>query len=986
MAARDDSPGVSFFDLSSGGATGRLVRDKDWAATALGPRQSWPRSLHNHLSMIFELPTAAIIFWGPSQVQLYNDGYSVIMGPRHPQYLGATFRECWPEAYDTIHPWMRRVLENGETVAVNRTLVPLTRYGFTEEAYFTFSFSPLRDDAGRIAGVLQIVTEVTDAVLSERRTAVLHQLSNHTTRATTSDDALRLATDVLGDSRADLPFSIIYLVDPSDKRRFVLSASTGDHALPKQIDLDADSASPVPDLARMVCERKSVVINDFAAHIDSSGAARSEPSILAVAEPIAAADQHSVAAILVAGISRSLRLDRSYHDFLELVAGQLATLLMAAQAREDERRRAEALAEIDRAKTEFFSNVSHEFRTPLTLILGPVEDALTDPSKALAGDALEAVHRNALRLLRLVNNLLDFARIEAGRLTSSFEPVDLALLTAGLTGSFQSLVESAGLKLRVDCPSISEPVSVDQSQWEKIVLNLMSNAFKFTFEGEITVRLRESEGQIHLSVSDTGTGIPESELPKIFDRFHRVAGARGRTFEGTGIGLALVQGLAKQHGGLVQVESVVGKGTTFTVSIPKRIGTPPTEPAGLGKAVSAPSSAASYLRDAARWSRADAERRLATPGPRPEIAAPGPVDDDMQSRILVVDDNADMRAYLVRLLSQTWFVEAAEDGQVAFESAVRRPPDLILSDIMMPRMDGVAMLSALRANPATRTVPVMLLSARAGEEAVAHGFDTGADDYLVKPFAARELLARVRMHLEMARLRREWARELERANQELEAFSYSVSHDLRAPLRAIDGFAKILIEDYGQQLDDQASHYLGRVRTATRRMAELIDDLLELSRIARAPLNRERADVSALVRRILADLAERDPQRSVRTSIPEGLVADADPRLLAVVLENLLGNAWKFTARSDDPRIEVGRERRDEAWSFFVRDNGAGFDMAYAARLFAPFQRLHEESEFPGTGIGLATVQRVISRHGGRIWAEAALGQGATFYFTVGEC
>jgi light-regulated signal transduction histidine kinase (bacteriophytochrome) len=299
-------------------------------------------------------------------------------------------------------------------------------------------------------------------------------------------------------------------------------------------------------------------------------------------------------------------------------------------------------------------------------------------------------------------------------------------------------------------------------------------------------------------------------------------------------------------------------------------------------------------------------------------------------------------------------------------------------------MDGVAMLNALRANPATRTVPVMLLSARAGEEAVAHGFDTGADDYLVKPFAARELLARVRMHLEMARLRREWARELERANQELEAFSYSVSHDLRAPLRAIDGFAKILIEDYGQKLDDQAGHYLGRVRTATQRMAELIDDLLELSRIARAPLNRERADVSALVRQILADLAERDPQRSVRTSIREGLVADADPRLLAVVLENLLGNAWKFTARSDDPGIEVGQERRDDAWSFFVRDNGAGFDMAYAARLFAPFQRLHDESEFPGTGIGLATVQRVISRHGGRIWAEAAPRKGATFYFTLG--
>src|SRR5688572_7983509 len=174
--------GVTFHDLSAGGQVGALIREKDWSATSLGPLSSWPRSLNNHLSMIFELPTAAIIFWGPDQIQLYNEGYSVIMGPRHPQHLGSTFAECWPEAYDAIHPWMRRVLENGETVAVNRTLVPLTRFGFTEEAYFTFSFSPLRDDAGEIAGVLQLVTEVTDAVLGERRTAALHELSSQTAR------------------------------------------------------------------------------------------------------------------------------------------------------------------------------------------------------------------------------------------------------------------------------------------------------------------------------------------------------------------------------------------------------------------------------------------------------------------------------------------------------------------------------------------------------------------------------------------------------------------------------------------------------------------------------------------------------------------------------------------------------------------------------------------------------------------------------------
>jgi signal transduction histidine kinase len=987
--ARDDSPGVSIVDLSAGGETGRLIRDKDWAATALGPRDSWPRSLHNYLSMIFELPTAAIIFWGPTQIQLYNDGYSVIMGPRHPQYLGETFRECWPEAYETIHPWMSRVLENGETVAVNRTLVPLTRYGFTEEAYFTFSFSPLRDDQGRIAGILQIVTEVTDAVLWERRISVLHELSNQTAHANTTDDALRRAAEVLSGSKADLPFSIIYLADRLDKRRFVLSTSTGlssaDHRFPTEVELSADAVAPIPELAQVICERRGATIDNLAARMGTfHDATLSEPPTRAVAEPIATADQQRLAAILIAGISPRLQLDQSYRGFLELVAAQLATLLVAARAHEDERRHAEALAEIDRAKTEFFSNVSHEFRTPLTLILGPLEDALSDPSKALREDALAAVHRNALRLLRLVNNLLDFARIESNRLTSSLEPTDVAALTAGLAGSFQSLVESAGLKLYVDCPPISELVYVDRSQWEKIVLNLVSNAFKFTFDGEIAVRLSESEGDVQLSVSDTGVGIPGLELPKIFDRFHRVAGARGRSFEGTGIGLALVEGLAKQHGGCVRVESIVEKGTTFTVSIPKRGDRAPTDPTASVESSASGSDAASYIRDATYWSGVDAERRRTTHEPHAETRARVMKGDEPRSRILVVDDNADMREYLVRILSQNWLVETAEDGQAAFESAVRRRPDLILSDVMMPRMDGVALLNALRANPETRTVPIMLLSARAGEDAIVHGFETGADDYLVKPFAARELLARVRMHLEMARLRREWASELERAYKELEAFSYSVSHDLRAPLRAIDGFANALLEEYGPKLDDRAGHYLGRVRTATKRMAQLIDDLLGLARIARTPLSRERVDVSALVRRVLRDLTELDPQRGVQTCILEGLVADGDPRLLAVLFENLLGNAWKFTARSCNPRIEVGQESRDDACVLFVRDNGAGFDMAYAGQLFAPFQRLHTESEFPGTGIGLATVQRVVSRHGGQIWAEAARDKGATFYFTLG--
>ena len=528
--------GVSFHDLSAGGQVGALIREKDWSATPLGPFTSWPRSLRNHLSMIFELPTAAIIFWGPDQIQLYNDGYSVIMGPRHPKHLGSTFRECWPEAYDSIIPWMRRVLENGETVEVNRTLVPLTRFGFTEESYFTFSFSPLRDDAGKIAGILQLVTEVTGELLAQRRATALRELSNQTPDAKTSADALRLAAAVLGKYAADLPFCLLYVVESGDVIKLTLTARAG----------FAEEPPPIPELERAVRERAFIPVANLPTP--------------AFAAPVFAADQQTVVAGLVAGISPRLRFDAPYRGFLELVCDQLATLMTAARA-------------------------------------------------------------------------------------------------------FTALAE------------------------------------------------------------------------------------------------------------------------------------------------------------------------------------------------------------------------------------------------------------------------------------------------------------------------------VEDANKELEAFSYSVSHDLRAPLRAIDGFSKALMEDYAAALNDEGRGYLERVRAGTLRMAQLIEDLLGLSRLARAPLRRERVDVTALGRKILAELAERDPERRVESIVAEDLVATADARLVAVVLENLLGNAWKFTAKQPAARVEVGKD--DGA--FYVRDNGAGFDLKYAEKMFTPFQRFHADTEYQGTGIGLATVKRVIARHGGRIWAESSPGKGAAFFFTLGD-
>jgi signal transduction histidine kinase len=636
----------------------------------------------------------------------------------------------------------------------------------------------------------------------------------------------------------------------------------------------------------------------------------------------------------------------------------------------------EKLAELDAAKTTFFGNVSHELRTPLTLMLGPLEDALADPALPAAHRTrVELAHASALRLLKLVNALLTFSRIEAGRVHARYAPLDLAGFTRELAGMFESAAAASGVRLAIDCPPLSEPAWVDRDMWEKIVPNLVSNALKFTHEGQISVRLREDGERFVLEVVDTGIGIPEAELPRIFDRFHRVESAGGRTYEGTGIGLSLVRELVELHGGRVTVESVVGRGSTFRVEVPK--GHRHLKPEAVSQEpadVHIGRDAMAHASEAERWDRR----------PRDVAGAAAPVpavtDGAPRAHVLVVDDNADLRSYLSTLLSEHYQVTTAADGLAALEAVREAAPDLIVSDVMMPRLDGVGLVRELRANPSTASLPVILLSARVGEESAISGLDAGSDDYLAKPFSARELLARVRTHIELARTRRAWIVELERANHELDAFSYSVSHDLRAPLRAIGGFTRVIAEDYAPLLDAKGREYVDRVVRAAERMTQLVDALLALSRISRAPIVTSEVDLSALAARVVTDLQHASPDREVDVSVAAGLVAQGDRALLDVVLVNLIGNAWKFTARKEGARIEVGRS---DDGAFFVRDNGAGFAMEHARRLFAPFQRLHSPSEFEGTGVGLATVQRVIHRHGGRVWAEADEGKGATFFFSL---
>jgi signal transduction histidine kinase/DNA-binding response OmpR family regulator len=695
--------------LPSDGIMGRLIRSKDWSATSLGLIDAWPQSLRTAVGICTASRYPMAIWWGADAIQLYNDGYIPVLGAKHPEALGQRGMDCWAEIWNVIGPLYAQVMERGESTWSDDLLLLMDRYGYVEETYFTFSYSPIRDESGGVGGMLITCAETTARVVGERRLRTLRDLGGRTGEARTIREACEIALSVLAQNTADVPALALDLLEPDGSRPTRVGTTGAAELLPSA----------------------EAVMSEIA------GSTR-RPDILVL--PLAGAG------FLTAAASPRRPLDDPYRGFFELLSGQLAGAIANARAYEEAQQRALALAELDRAKTAFFSNVSHEFRTPLTLLLGPLEDALAEPAEPLGArqrERVEVAHRNSLRLLRLVNTLLEFTRIEAGRVDAAFEPTDLATLTADLASGFRSAAERVGLRLVVDCPPLPEPVYVDRAMWEHVVLNLLSNALKFTLAGEIAVSLRAHAGEARLEVRDTGAGIPADELPRIFDRFHRVRETQARSQEGTGIGLALVRELVGLHGGRVEVASIPEQGTTFRVFLPFGAAHLPPAQVGTGRPRSSGVvGAAPYVEEAGRGLSAEA------PGPTSSARRGG-------TRVVLADDNADMRDYVLRLLGEGWRVEAVADGKRALESVMREPPDLLIADVMMPGLDGFGLLEAVRASERTRAVPVLLLSARAGEEARLEGLRAGADEYLVKPFSARELVARVESLLALARVRRE---------------------------------------------------------------------------------------------------------------------------------------------------------------------------------------------------------------------------------------
>ena len=1055
-----------------GGHVGGLMKQLDWTRSPLGAPETWPQSLRAVVRIMLTSRYPMWVGWGRELTLLYNDPYARILGKKHPTALGRPAPEVWREIWHEVGPRVERVLSTGEATYDEALLLMMERYGYLEETYFTFSYSPIFDEQSRIAGNFCVVMEDTERVIAERRLALLRDLAARLGDATTERDVFdAMRASLSGDPR-DVPFSLLYLHDTGvSVPRLVCATGIDEHAASNwTIDLSAGDTVACPS-------GKGLVL------------------------PLQQQGHAAPAGAFVAGLNPYRPLDDDYRTFLNLFAVQVSSGLANARAYEGERRRAEMLAALDRAKTAFFSNISHEFRTPLTLMLGPTEDALASGG-VVTGEQLELIHRNELRLLKLVNSLLDFSRMEAGRTQARYQATDLSAMTTDLASTFRSAIERGGLTFDVDCRRLDQPVYVDRQMWEKIVLNLLSNAFKFTLSGGIRVRLEAEGDAAVLTVADTGVGVSAEELPRLFERFHRIEGTAARTHEGSGIGLALVQDLVRLHGGSISVSSELGRGTTFRVRVPFDAAHLPQERIDR-------STDAAPANDSWRMFVSEAERWLDVPiAEAVDDAAPDPVTVPgvSRSRIVLADDNADMRAYLARLLGTSYSVEAVANGRDALRAIQRERTDLVITDVMMPEMDGFELIRRLRDDDATRDIPIVLLSARAGEEARLDGLHAGADDYVVKPFSARELKARIETQLLRASIRaadtlhrRQLAdifrqapaaiailrgpehvyehanpayralvgdraviglpiraalpelagqgiyelldrvyttgdphvgkalkvmvvrdsgmleecffdfvyepmrdttgridgiavvafdvtdlvrarREAELANRTKDEFLAMLGHELRNPLAPMRTALQLMRLRGGNALERERTV----IERQTQHLVRLVDDLLDVSRIARGKidLRREHVDLADAVAKAIemASPLLEERQHDLSIDVPRGLELDADPARLAQVIANLLTNAAKYTESGGRVWIRAARESQ---WIIVsVRDSGIGISPEMVSHVFDMFaqERQALDRTQGGLGLGLTIVRNLVTLHGGTVEVRSeGRGRGSEF-------
>jgi len=945
-----------------------MVLAFDWSRTPLGPIASWPQSLKTAVAICLRSPFQMAIYWGSELNLIYNDAERDVLGDLHPGALGLPARELLHDSWEITGPQLRAVMERGDTTWAENQPLPLNRRGVVEIGYFTYSYSPIVNDDGQVGGVLLVTKDTTERVLAERRLAAMRELPIRSMDANTERQACEQTAAALAGTE-DVAFALMYLIerDRSSAACVATSAKRGElHAAHQVVELGGEDSDERSRLFRALADRRADgVLIDSSLFVAPGRDARSLPR-RAFAAPIAHGATDPIAGFVVAGIVDGLRFDDACETFVKMAAIAVGRSVAAARARESERERADAIAALDRAKTSFFSDAAHELRTPLALILGNLDQALDQGQfPASAREPLMAANRSAQRMLKLVEALLDFSRIEAGGGLGELRAMDVARLTRETAAIFRATVERAGLRLVVDCPSLPERVCVDPDAWERIVSNLVSNAVKFTPDGEIRVRTRAERGELCLTVADTGIGVPAKDRERIFERFYRVPDARARAHEGLGIGLALVRELIQLHGGSIAAESRQGSGTTMVVRVPLAgDDMPGVEPREQGSRMTPSSAAALFVAEADGWF----DHGPALPDERSRETV----------RALVAEDNADMREYLRRLLSPHFSVVLARDGTEALKLALRERPSVVVSDVMMPGLDGFELIRELRRDPRTRDVPIMLVSARADPESTLKALSLGADDYIIKPFGGRELIARVRSTVEGSRIRADAADSRGRAKERrhTEGELRALLNDLRAAHRRVAAATEAERVRVARDLHDGAQQRLTAIRLELGILGESLDGG---DRKVAAKLAELRAEFDAALTDLRELVQGLDPPLLASDGLYEALSAAArragmpvtvdgkDLRRVPGPIESAAYfcclEAMQNSAKHGGPgaHASIRLTAQDGVLVFRVQDDGIGFD----AELVHP-------------GHGLINMRDRLDALGGQVDVTSVPGRGTT--------
>lgn len=734
--------------LTGGGEMGERIRNFNWAETSLGPPEKWPQELKTCVRIMLSSQQPIWLGWGKDLIKLYNDAYIDIVRGKHPSCLGQPASVVWKDIWRDIAPLLTKAMTKDEGTYVESQLLIMHRSGFPEETYYTFSYTPVLGDDDKPAGIICYNTTDTERIINERSLKTLQQLDSLLQKKTENEVYIQ-AAKAIEFNQWDFPFALIYKVNDEGTTGELVATAGFDEKRPNLPDI-IDITNPnayTESFCKAVSENRLVESENNGRWGNLPRGAWDISPHHFIHVPIKSASKKFPLAILSIGLNPYRKFDDVYKNFIQLTADQISLGVNNAIAYEEERKRAQVLEELDKAKTLFFSNISHEFRTPITLMLGPLEELLNKPDIHLSPyerQHVEVTHRNALRLLKLVNTLLDFSRIESGRHQAHFVPTDLSAYTKNLASNFRSVMEKAGLELIVAEGTIPTPVYIDKQMWEKIVFNLLSNAFKYTLKGVVKVKIFTDNKQAVLTVEDTGVGIPTKELPYMFDRFHRVQNTAGRTHEGTGIGLSLIKELVQLHKGQISVESEEGVGSKFTVTIP--LGKSHLSIAQIQENSEFTEAISNVYIDEATSFLQDIKKKPTDEHIKYDASLP---------TILIVDDNTDMRQHIESIISTKYNTITAANGVEALKVVAEQQPALILSDIMMPIMDGIELLKIVKNDTAMAHIPIILITARAGEESRIEGYETGADDYMTKPFSANELLSRVKSQLKIARARQE---------------------------------------------------------------------------------------------------------------------------------------------------------------------------------------------------------------------------------------